>query len=91
MRNPRPEVGEKVVTTGDANASSKAQAIFTQLHDQDAYLGEQVEDLESNDYLKPSTPPKCAGVERGLDIFNKPTQILVTQHQILVRVILHLS
>ena len=57
---------KKVVTTEDINACSKARAIFTQLHEQDAHLGEQVEDLESNDYLKPSTSPKCAGgVERG--------------------------
>ena len=38
----------------DVNRSSKGQAIFTPLHDQDTYPGEE-EDLESNDYLKPST------------------------------------
>ena len=69
---------KSVVKKEDVNKSSKGQAIFTPLHDQDIYPGEEEDERKSNARLKPSSAPKYPRVmDPELDIFNKPARILV--------------
>ena len=67
---------ESVVKKADVNTSCKGQAIFTPLHDQDIYPGEEEDERKSNARLKPSSAPKYPRVmDPELDIFNKPARI----------------
>ena len=60
------------------------------MRNQDAYPGEEDEDLESNDCLKPHKTTKYSRVmENELDIFKKPVKILVFGPLLLERVILY--